>query len=414
MKILILAAGRSSRFKGIVSKVLFKFWGNSVIDILLSHAKRLGAVTIMTNSENNDAIKHDNKIIQDSLHYGTGAAVQQYTKYMNEHDNHDLLIIPGDLPLMDVAAMEKICAVPGDIVVGVMKMPQGAEQYGRIILDEKKSVQAIIEQRFHEEKTMFANTGIMLIRKSAQHLIAQLKENSAKETYLTDIVELANKSNLKVAISRLMHESALGFNTVEELNYLLQLAQHKWRIQALKSDAIFYDINSVYFSHDTIIEQGAIIEPNCMFGPNVQIKSSAHIKAFSVLSDCIVDGIVGPFAHVKSGEIERYAHIGAFVEMSQAKVHKGAKIKHLAYIGNVEVGQASNIGAGVVICNYDGKNKHDTKIGKNVMVGANSSLVAPIEIGDNAFLAAGGVYTKKISDDEFAIARARQENKKKK
>ena len=408
MKILILAAGRSSRFKGAGSKVLVNFWGSRVIDILIDKAQKAGQVYLMVNDEIDAQVQHANKIVQDMAKYGTGAALQHY---FAQHLDDDVLVIPGDLPLIDNSAIEKICSAAGDIVVGVMQMPEGAERYGRVMLDDKSNVKEIIEYQFHEAKTMFANTGVMLIRKSAQYLIPQLQVNSANETYLTDIVKLANESGLNVGIARLAHDCALGFNDIEELNYLLQLAQTKWRVQALKSGAIFYDIESVYLSHDTKIEAGAVIEPNCVFSPCVHIKSNANIKAFSVLSDCVVDGVVGPFAHIKSGEIDNTAHVGAFVEVSKSHIQTGAKIKHLAYIGNAEIGSKSNIGAGVVLCNYDGKNKHDTKIGNNVMVGANSSLVAPIEIGDNAFLAAGGVYTQNVQAQEFAIARTKQENR---
>lgn len=410
MKILILAAGRSSRFNGACSKVLTKFWGVRVVDMLIARANNVGQTYIMVNENVDKAIKHNRKIVQDMNNYGTGAAVQQYVSNMEEDD---LLVIPGDLPLLDEAAMQKVTNTPGDIVIGVMRMPEGAEQYGRIIM-EGDHVKAIVEHRFHEEKTQFANTGVILIRKNALHLIKDLKKNSSGEIYLTDIVQLANQAGLQVGISSLLYNCVLGFNTVDELNQLLQLAQINWRNRAVESGAVFYDISKVYFSYDTKIEQGVVVEPNCYFGPGVVLKSGAYIKTFSVFSDCVVSGAVGPFAHIKSGSIAHGSQVGAFVEVSKSDVAQGAKIKHLAYIGNAKIGENSNVGAGVVVCNYDGKNKSETEIGKNVMVGANSSLIAPISIGDSAFLAAGGVYTKNIEEMEFAIARARQENKGKK
>ena len=440
MEILILAAGRSSRFKaaGVLSKVLMNFWGHRVIDILCRQAAHLGKITLMVNEEIAQVLKHDgydgvNIMIQDTQHYGTGAAVQQYLaaretlKHAQDDSSHGShlphasheqdsshashwLIIPGDLPLLDFDSMKAFVETDGDIVIGGMKTPEGEEQYGRIIIDET-GVKEIVEYKFHEAKTEYVNTGVILIRKSAQYLIEKLTKNSANEIYLTDIVALAYENKLSVKMIELKHESALGFNTVSEFNSLLQIAARKYRKKHAESGAIFHDIDSVYFSCDTQIEAGAIIGPNCYFGPNVVIKFGAHIKAFSCVSDAVVSGQVGPFAHVRSGTIEEQAQVGAFVEMSKAHVGKKAKVKHLAYIGNVEIGAETNIGAGVVVCNYDGKKKHETKIGKGVMIGANSSLVAPMKIGDDAYLAAGGVYTDDILNSMFAIARARQENK---
>jgi bifunctional UDP-N-acetylglucosamine pyrophosphorylase/glucosamine-1-phosphate N-acetyltransferase len=413
MKILILAAGNSKRFESVKSKVLTNFWGVRVIDIIQAQANSIGPVCTIVNEKIANEI-HGEKIIQDTkFAYGTGAAVIQYYNTSQKEEDllaEDLLVIPGDIPLIDSSMLKKFINQQADIVIGCMKMPTGPEQYGRIIIENGK-IKKIAEYKTHLEKTEYANTGIMLIKQNATKLIPQLQKNEYGEVYLTHIVQKAYEANMAIDMVELS-SCALGFNTMEEFHILLKLAQQKWQANAILSGAIFYDKETTYLSYDTKFEPGAVIEPFCSFGPAVELKSNAHIKTFSVLSNCVADGIIGPFAHIRSGEIEKDAQVGAFVEISKSIIKKGAKMKHLAYIGNAYVGSNSNISAGTIVCNYDGKNKHQTIIESNAFIGANTSLIAPINIKAGAFLAAGGVYTNNVEENEFAIARSRQTNKK--
>lgn len=413
MKILILAAGNSTRFHNRKSKVLASFWGTRVIDIIQAQAKKIGSVCTIVNEK----IVHEiygEKIIQDTKSwYGTGAALKQYCGAQKGEE--DLLILYADMPLIDEFTLKKFNDVAFencDIVIGVMKMPEGEERYGRIIIKDGKITQ-IAEYKMHKEKTEYAHTGIILIKRRANKLINDLQKNDYGEIYLTGIVQKASEADMNIAMIEIAADEALGFNTAQEFDHLLQVAQKKWRARAVSSGAILYDKETIYLSYDTKFEAGPIIEPYCYFGSGVELKANAHIKTFSVLQNCIINGLIGPFAHIRSGEIEE-AQVGAFVEISKSVIKKGAKIKHLAYIGNANIGENTNVGAGVVVCNYDGKNKNETIIEANAFIGANSSLIAPINIKSGAFLGAGGVYTKNVEENELAIARAQQINKTRK
>lgn len=422
MKILILAAGRSSRFKNRKSKVLMNFWGARVIDILIAAASKIANYTVILNEmiSNEIDIPAGNKFIQNSNmedndgKYGTGAAIRQYIDKYGIHD--DLLIIPADAPLIDSQILKSFQDKDGDIIIGAMNSDGIEGHYGRII-EENGEIIKIAEYKFHQEKTPFLNTGIIYIKKSAQHLLHKLKMNEHNEIYLTDIVQLArenfHENNLKITKHIIPSNIALGFNTIEEFVCILNIAQNKWRKAMIENGAILHDVASVFFAHDTQVEPGVEIEPYAKFLPGVILKENAYIKSFSVLANCIIDGVVGPFAHIKSGDIAKNAQIGAFVEISKSQIEENTKIKHLSYIGNAKIGKNVNIGAGVVLCNYDGKEKHETIIKDNAFIGANSALIAPIMIAENALLAAGGVYNEDVGENELAIARTKQSNKQK-
>jgi len=411
MKILVLAAGKSSRFNGFGSKVLVDFWGSRVIDILTKQVSCVSDFYVLLNEENYDQVElpeNGTKLKQNTSAYGTGAAVIQAIEQGSIND--DLLIIPADLPLLDSDILRKFMDTDSHVLVGVMDNIKGPEQYGRIVQDSSGKVLKIAEYKVHSEKTPLVNSGIIYISKKAQKLIKNIKLNEQDEFYLTDIVQIANDEGMQVEVQKLDADIVSGFNTVQELNSVLGLAQKKWRKKALSSGAVFQDIDSVYFSWDTKIEEGVIVEPNCKFGPGVHIKKGSIIKAFSVLNDCKVSGSIGPFAHIRSGIVEEEAQIGAFVELSKSHIGKKTKAKHLAYIGNAEVGENVNIGAGVIFCNYDGKKKQSAKIEDNVFVGANSCLISPITVKKGAFLAAGGAFNKNIDEDELSICRLPQKN----
>lgn len=416
MNILILGAGLGSRFFSNSSKINVSFWGMPVINIIANHA-----VNCLQKNENVYAIlRKDNDInfegsvkkIYQNKFYGTGAAVLSYLEEVGYEK--DVLVIPGDAPLIDEDTIQLFQEKQNDadILVGIMPTPIEREFYGRVFINDGK-IQKIVEYKHHNEKTEYVNSGILFCSKKVLHLIHEIEENNG-EIYLTSIVEKAIENNFKVLPIFLSHEQALGFNTIQEFHQILEVAQNKWRKLALQSQAIFFDINSVYLSYDTKFELGSIVEPYCKFLPKVQIGSKGYVKSFSCLENCYINGTVGPFAHIKSGEIQEDAQIGAFVEISASKIGKKSKAKHLAYIGNSEIEENVNIGAGCVICNYDGKKKHQTKIRKNSFIGANSTLIAPIEIGENSFLAAGGTYTENSEENSFVIARTKQINKKRK
>lgn len=413
MDIVILAGGRGSRFFANGTKIIVNFWGIRVIDLLCLNALKISSnVYVVLRKEQDVKLIAGVQRVDHKDAYGTGAAVQSYIESGNK--DKDVLIIPGDAPLIDADVLKSFkFEDDSDILLGIMKMPVGKERYGRVFIENKKIVK-ILEYKEHPEKTEYANAGVILLKKNVLHLLEALKIAVSGEIYLTEIIELAIKSGYIVRSIVLNEDEALGFNTIEEFNSVLMIAQKKWRNKALKSNAIFYDINSIYLSWDTTFEQGAVIEPFVRFLPNVRVLSNAYIKSFSSLGDCIVDGDVGPFAYIRSGKIEENAAIGSFVEFNRSIIKKGSKAKHLSYLGDVVIGENVNIGAGCVICNYDGKNKHKTNIGDHSFIGSNTTLIAPINIGQNAFLAAGSTFTEDVEENKLVIARSRQVVKDKK
>lgn len=437
MEILILAAGKGSRFSSTKKKILADFWGISVLELLIYRALEADfSVNIMLNefldfstiqlskfispsqqivssssavslfiSKQDKAKKHNIHQFLQGNQNGTGSAVRSF---YSQKKVSSLLVIPGDIPLLDSQTLLKFKAKKADIIVGIMKMPEGFEKYGRIIFHDQK-LSAIVEYVEHPQKTEYANSGIIFLNSSALNLLEEIRASSSGEFYLTDIVAIGSRFNLEIDYVELDSSCVLGFNTSGEYQNLLTLAQKKWKDNLTEAGAIFQDKDSVFVSFDTKIASDVIIEPFCNFLPGVEIGPNAHIKSFSYLHECLLDCTVGPFANIRPGtRVENGAVIGSFVELNRSKIKSGAKIKHLAYVGDAEIGENSNIGAGVIFCNYDGEQKHESHVGDDTFIGANSALIAPIKIGDKAFLAAGGVFSEDIPENSFAIARVRQ------
>lgn len=410
MDIVILAAGLGSRFFAGTSKVMVDFWGIPVLEMLCLNALKVSSSVYVVVKDLSIVVPDGVvKILQEDA-YGTGIAAQSYLKFVGE--NRNVLIIPGDSPLVDFNTLKHFSNLGDDVEIGlgIMKTPEGSEHYGRVF-QENGLVQKIIEYKHHHEKTEYSNTGIIFLSKRVVDLLFNLPISESGEVYLTEIVQIAVNNGYKVKSLVLPYEDCLGFNTIAEFHSVLSFAQVKWRKKALKSGAIFYDINTVYLSYDTVFEAGAVVEPYTKFAPGVCVCSKAVVKSFSSLSNCRVNGVVGPFAHIRSGEVQEKAEVGAFVEMNRSILGVGSKAKHLSYLGDAYIEDSVNIGAGCVVCNYDGKNKHKTNIGQGSFVGANTTIIAPINIGKDALLAAGSTLNKDIPDGVLAIARSHQTNK---
>jgi len=240
--------------------------------------------------------------------------------------------------------------------------------------------------------------------------------NKKGEYYLTDIVAIARDEGKRVAAIEAPFEECMGINSRAELAAAEAVLQKRLRAAAMESGVAMLAPGTVFFSHDTELAPDVSIGPYVVFGPGVSIAAGVDIKAFSHLEGCVVreGAVIGPYARLRPGaDIGQAAHIGNFVEIKAAKIGSGAKANHLSYIGDAEIGEATNIGAGTITCNYDGKKKHKTKIGARVFVGSNTALVAPVKIGDDALLAAGSVITEDVEAGSLAIARGRQVNKRK-
>lgn len=239
-------------------------------------------------------------------------------------------------------------------------------------------------------------------------------DNAAGEYYLTDIVEIGRAMGMTATVVTCDEAETLGINSRSELVAAEATFQARARTEALDDGVTLLAPDTVYFAYDTVLGRDAVVEQNVIFGPDVTVESGARIRAFSHLEGCHVSrgAIVGPYARLRPGaELQENVHVGNFVEIKNAVLAEGAKANHLTYIGDADIGERTNIGAGTITCNYDGVFKHRTTIGADAFIGSNTMLIAPVTVGHEAMTASGTVVSKNVPDGALAVGRARQENK---
>ncbi len=329
----------------------------------------------------------------------------------------DILVMFGDTPLIEPEVLLDARArlADGAAVAVVGFRPLDPSGYGRLIEVDGK-LTAIREDKDAsdaEKRISFCNGGLMAI--SGKHALALLDKvgnaNAKGEYYLTDIVEIAANAGLDVVATEASADSVLGINNRAELAESEAIWQQRRRRSMMLSGVTMIAPETVHFSHDTEVGPDTIIEPNVWFGPGVKVAGGArihgfcHIEGASIASGCDV----GPFARLRPGaDLHEKAKVGNFCEVKKATIEKGAKVNHLTYIGDARIGAGANVGAGTVTCNYDGFSKFFTDIGEGAFIGSNSSLVAPVTIGNGAYIASGSVITESVPDDALAFGRARQ------
>ena len=364
---------------------------------------------------------------------GTAGAVKAAQK--NIMNDEDVLILYGDVPLISHETLKNALNDNHDAVILTM-IPKDPFGYGRVIKNDSGLATEIIEEKdanAEQKKINEVFTGIMIIK--GEMLLSSLDEvnnnNAAGEYYLTDVIKIASKKGVKINPIVVEETEVLGANTKSELHEIENIFREMKSKDLLEqgitlSDASRVDVRGdVSAGKDCSIDVNVILEgeiklgtnvsigPNCylkdvVISDNVSIEAFSHIVSTQIGADCNV----GPYARLREGTVlEDQAKIGNFVETKKTKIGKGSKANHLAYLGDAEVGEDSNIGAGTITCNYDGTNKHKTKIGNKTFVGTNSSLVAPLNIGNNSYIGAGSVITKDVEDDALAVARGKQSNK---
>lgn len=239
-------------------------------------------------------------------------------------------------------------------------------------------------------------------------------DNAAGEYYLTDIIEIGCDKGLTATVVTCDEAETLGINSRAELVAAEAAFQARARAEALDDGVTLLAPDTVYFAYDTVLGRDAVVEQNVIFGPDVTVESGARIRAFSHLEGCHVSrgAIVGPYARLRPGaELQENVHVGNFVEIKNAVLAEGAKANHLTYIGDADIGERTNIGAGTITCNYDGVFKHRTTIGADAFIGSNTMLIAPVTVGHEAMTASGTVVSKNVPDGALAVGRTRQENK---
>ncbi|MCY4336754.1 MAG: bifunctional UDP-N-acetylglucosamine diphosphorylase/glucosamine-1-phosphate N-acetyltransferase GlmU [Litoreibacter sp.] len=422
--LVILAAGMGSRMKSKRPKVLHEVGGLSLIGHALHSGKALKpARAIVVTGHGADAVEKevarlapDTICVRQSEQLGTGHAVDQAREALADFDGQ-VVILYGDTPFISEDTLRALSTAPADITVLGFEAADPA-RYGRL-LTEGDALLEIVEAKDATPDQLaitLCNSGVMAARRDVMFdMIAKLDTNNASgEYYLTDVPGLARAAGLSAGVVTCPEAETLGINSRADLAFAEGVFQTAARSRAMAGGATLQDPASTYFSFDTVIGQDVVVGPHVVFGPGVKVEDGADIRAFSHLEATHVGAgaQVGPYARLRPGaELGAGARIGNFVEIKNATIAQGAKVNHLSYVGDAHVGEAANIGAGTITCNYDGVMKHRTEIGAGAFVGSNTLLVAPVKMGAESMTASGTVVTKDIPDGAMAIGRADTVNK---
>ena len=417
----ILSAGKGSRMKSDIPKPFHKIAGMSMLDWVINANCSINPNKIVIVSSNmSDFEEYSNfcDIVVQKKPCGTGDALK-YTKDLLKTFKGIVIVSYADTPFVNQSTLKKLAASiknKNDIAITGFKK-ETINSYGKIILSNEKKPIKILEEKKKNNKIKLCNGGIVAFNaKKLFDLIEKIKpSNSTNEFYLTEVVEIASKQNLKIDLININEEEILGINDRFDLFKAEKLAQDRFRDFLINKGVTLLDPNSTYFSYDTIIEKDVIIHPNVVIGNNVKLKRNSEIFSFCHLEDCIINknSQIGPFARIRGGsEIGESSKIGNFVELKNSNLKNTVKINHLSYVGDTKVGSNTNIGAGTITCNFDGFRKNKTTIGFDAFIGSNSTLIAPIKIGNKATIAAGSVITDDVPERSLSIARNKQTNKK--
>lgn len=423
----ILAAGRGTRMCSNQPKVLHKIAGRTLIAHVLEYVESLSPKhTVVVLGPKMDDVKSavaPCEVVVQQSQKGTADAVKAAREVVEKVVSGTVFIFFGDTPLIRVETLKLMLelrrARTAVVVLGFH--PDNPSGYGRLKQDTDGNLVKIIEEvdlKEAEKEITLCNSGVMAVDAAClmELVDAVHNENRKKEFYLTDIVGIAQNRHLSCDIVVASAEELAGVNSRLDLAAVEASWQEKRRARAMGEGATLLDPKSVWFSYDTRIGRDVVIGPNVQFGTGVTLGDRVEVKAFCHLEGSHIkdDAVIGPFARLRPGsEIGRGSRIGNFVEIKNAVLGEGTRVGHLAYLGDALVGTGANIGAGTITCNYDGIDKHQTIIGEGTFIGTNTSLVAPVLVGNGAFVAAGSVITDDVSADSLAIARTRQIEKTK-
>ena len=415
LSVIILAAGKGTRMNSLKPKVFHEVANYPMLYHVIDSAMALSpySCSLVVSKQMSDQAKlikdkyNKVKFYIQKKQLGTANAVMSVTKTRLKSINDVTLILFGDSPLIETKTIRKMISKikknNADMLILTMK-PDDPKNYGRIIV-EKNRVKKIVEfseASLSHKKIKLCNSGVMAFKTSILNKnLSKVKDNnSKKEFYLTDLVEILNQNKHTVLTHECNANETLGVNDRTDLQKVDSLFQLKIRDKLLKKGVTLLDPTSTYFSYDVDIGKDSTIFPNVYFGLNVKIGKNVKIKSFSNLEDAdIRDGCeIGPFARIRNKtKILENSRVGNFVELKNSKISKEVKMAHLSYIGDATIEDNTNIGAGTITCNYDGKRKNKTKIGKNCFIGSNTSLIAPLEIKKNSIVGAGTVLKNNVS-----------------
>ena len=434
---IILAAGKGTRMNTNLPKVMQPLGGMSLIEHVISTAQEISKkITVVIGHQRNLLKEHLGEIdstietVNQENQLGTAHAVKTASHLIQ--DDEKVLILYGDVPLISNETIQSLLDSENKctLLSMILSDPTG---YGRIVSNEENLALKIIEQKDaseDERKIKEAFTGILLIDGSL--LRPALEEinnqNAANEYYLTDLVEILSSKGVKINCIQANPTEVLGANDKHELHKLESILRKMGAEKLLDQGVTLLDANrvdvrgKVIAGKDCTIDVNVILEGDVTLGDNVSIKSNVVLQNVSIGDNSIIESFshlssasvgsncnIGPYARLREGsEIGDSAKIGNFVETKKTKLGDGAKANHLAYLGDANIGDKTNVGAGTITCNYDGTNKHKTTIGNDTFIGTNSSLVAPVNIGKGAYVGAGSVITKDVPDEALAVGRGKQ------
>lgn len=419
---IMLAAGKGTRMKSELPKVLHPVAGMPMVAHVLRAASNAGANSkALVVAPGMNAVETAVSALDPGIQFhtqhealGTAHAVLAARGAMEAHSGN-IIVLCGDTPLLRAESLrgltEKLADGADIAVLGFhARDPSG---YGRLILDKTGELIAIREEKEasdDEKRITFCNSGVIAFRGAiALGLLTEINNENAKgEYYLTDAIEVARREGLTAVAAECPEEEVLGVNSRIQLAEAEATMQSRLRNAAMEEGVTLVAPETVFLSADTKLGRDVVVEPNVYFGPGVSVEDGATIRAFSYLEGAHVGkgSTIGPYARLRPGtQIGEGARVGNFVEMKNAVMENGAKANHLTYIGDAHVGANANIGAGTITCNYDGFDKHRTEIGEGAFIGSNTALVAPVKVGAGANIGAGSVISRDVPDDALAVTR---------
>ncbi len=417
ISIVILAAGKGSRMKSSKAKVLHNISGKPMLYHIIKASKEISDDITVVIAHQKEAVKEQMEVFFDDINFsiqdadnfpGTGGAMKNIVP-----KNEKVLILNGDMPLITSNALQGFLENDADIIMSIFDL-ENPDGYGRVIVEENQ-VQRIVEQKdasADELKVTTVNAGIYAFSKDViEKYIPLLSDNNAqKEYYLTDVISMAREDGLNISPLLVDEEHFKGVNSKKDLSDSEIIMQDRIKISLMNAGIIMQLPQTIYIEESVTFEGECIVENGCRLTGNTLIINS-HIKSGTVIEDSIIkNSDIGPLAHIRPASHIENTHIGNFVEVKKSSLN-GVKAGHLSYIGDAQVDEGTNIGAGVITCNYDGIKKYKTVIGKNVFIGSDSQLVAPLQIEDDVMVAAGTTLTSgKVNAGSLAISRTKLRN----
>ncbi|HEV2678407.1 MAG TPA: bifunctional UDP-N-acetylglucosamine diphosphorylase/glucosamine-1-phosphate N-acetyltransferase GlmU [Aliidongia sp.] len=426
LAIVILAAGKGTRMKSALPKVMHEIAGKPMLRHVIDTCGRLDpdrmVVVAGPDMPGVEKAAAPHALAHQMEQRGTGHAVGCAQDALGGRRFDAVLVVYGDTPLITAETLSRMVAErqrtdAAVVVLGMRVAPPNA--YGRLVLDAGGDLDAIVEAAEASPEILaldLCNSGVMVIDGAVLFdLVGRVEDGNSKgEFYLTDIVGIARGDGRRARVVEAPVDELVGVNSRADLAAAEAILQQRLRAAAMADGATLVDPASVFLAADTVFGRDVVIGPHVVFGPGVTVGDRVQIKSFSHIEGARIGAgaVIGPFARLRPGtELAEDVHIGNFVELKNAQLGRGAKANHLTYLGDATVGSGTNIGAGTITVNYDGFGKYRTEIGARAFIGSHSSLVAPITIGDGAMTAAGSVVTQNVEADAIAIGRARQIDK---